>query len=56
MSEIEATWEICCDGYYPYCKNCGYEPDYFKLSKNNFKLPDICPNCGAKMINTDELN
>lgn len=39
---VHSKWEICCDGYYPYCKNCGEEPKSGKMTK-------FCPNCGAKM-------
>lgn len=39
----EAHWEICCDGYYPYCSNCRHEPKNGEMTKH-------CPNCGAKMI------
>lgn len=35
-------WEICCDGYYPYCSLCHKEPQ-------NRVMTDFCPNCGAKM-------
>ena len=35
-------WEINCDGYYPYCTVCGYEP-------NRDKLTEICPQCGSIM-------
>lgn len=37
-----SKWEICCDGYYPYCKNCGKEPQ-------GRAMTDYCPNCGARM-------
>ena len=37
-----SKWEICCDGYYPYCKNCGKEPQ-------GRTMTDYCPNCGARM-------
>lgn len=37
-----SKWEICCDGYYPYCKNCGKEPQ-------GGAMTDYCPNCGARM-------
>lgn len=43
---IQARWEICCDGYYPYCTNCGYEPPY--VSGKDMRTP-YCPNCGAEM-------
>ena len=39
---VHSKWEICCDGYYPYCKNCGEEP-------KSGKMTNFCPNCGAKM-------
>ena len=37
-------WEINCDGYYPYCTNCGNEPQVKELTK-------FCPKCGAMMLN-----
>ena len=37
-----AKWEICSDGYYPYCSRCGVEPESGKMTK-------YCPSCGAKM-------
>lgn len=40
-------WIICCDGYYPYCNQCGYEP-IRPLGKDDNRTP-YCPNCGAKM-------
>ena len=42
-----ARWEICCDGYYPYCSNCKNEPQ-------GREMTDFCPNCGARMIGGDE--
>ena len=39
---IHSKWEICCDGYYPYCLHCGREPQGREMTK-------YCPNCGAKM-------
>ena len=33
-------WKINCDGYYPYCSECGYEPN--RMTKH-------CPECGAVM-------
>ncbi len=39
---IHSKWEICCDGYYPYCMNCKAEPPGREMTK-------YCPNCGAKM-------
>lgn len=47
----KAKWVISSDGYYPYCSNCYYEPQ-----NNNKKLSDICPECGAIMINTNIFN
>ena len=41
-----AKWEICCDGYYPYCTNCKTEPQ-------GREMTDYCPNCGAKMDGKD---
>lgn len=35
-------WEICSDGYYPYCSNCKSEP-------KNGEMTKYCPNCGAEM-------
>ena len=37
-----ARWEICCDGYYPYCSNCKNEPQ-------GREMTDFCPNCGCRM-------
>ena len=39
---VHSKWEICCDGYYPYCKHCRNEPQGRVMTK-------FCPNCGAKM-------
>lgn len=42
----ESVWIINWgDGYYPYCKNCRYEPEW---SRNDNRTK-YCPNCGAKM-------
>lgn len=38
----QAKWEICSDGYYPYCSNCKSEPP-------GLKMTHFCPNCGAYM-------
>ncbi len=35
-------WKINSDGYYPYCSECGKEPESGKMTK-------FCPNCGARM-------
>jgi hypothetical protein len=37
-----AKWEICSDGYYPYCSNCKSEPQ-------SRIMTDYCPTCGAWM-------
>ena len=39
---VHSKWEICSDGYYPYCKRCRNEPQGRVMTK-------FCPNCGAKM-------
>ena len=41
-----SEWEISCDGYYPYCKRCGYEPPY---ASGRDMRTQYCPECGAKM-------
>ena len=46
---LYSKWEISCDGYYPYCKNCGYEPPYVKETDMRTKF---CPECGAEMDET----
>ena len=38
----EAKWKINCDGYYPYCSNCGSEPPSGEMTL-------YCPACGACM-------
>ena len=35
-------WLINCDGYYPYCSECRYEPIKGKMT-------NFCPECGAEM-------
>lgn len=35
-------WEICSDGYYPYCSVCKAEPESGKMTM-------FCPYCGARM-------
>ncbi len=47
--EIHAKWEICCDGYYPYCSNCKREPQGREMTR-------YCPNCGAIMDRKDGEN
>ena len=39
----EASWEINPDGYYPYCSNCGEEP------QDGRNLMFYCANCGCHM-------
>lgn len=38
-----AKWNVCSDGYYPYCSNCSFEP------ARGESLPEYCPDCGAVM-------
>lgn len=38
----KGKWEICSDGYYPYCSNCNNEPE-------SGKMTNFCPNYGADM-------
>lgn len=40
-------WLINCDGYYPYCSECGEEPVRNRMS-------NYCPNCGARMEKAHE--
>lgn len=42
-------WEICCDGYYPYCSNCKSEPQ-------GRVMTDFCPNCGVRMDGKGDEN
>ena len=44
---MEAEWRISWDGYYPYCRNCSYEPYKEGIQK-------VCPNCGCVMINYEK--
>lgn len=39
-------WIICCDGYYPYCSECGYEPPW---ASGRDMRTNYCPECGAIM-------
>lgn len=39
---LYGEWRINCDGYYPYCSNCGTEP-------KNGVMSNFCPECGAYM-------
>ena len=36
----QGRWLINCDGYYPYCSRCGFEPE---------KMTKYCGECGAEM-------
>lgn len=36
-----AHWDICCDGFYPFCSHCGEAAE---------RMSPHCPNCGAKMV------
>lgn len=42
----KSKWEISSDGYYPYCKECGYAPPGRNMTK-------YCPGCGTLMIEED---
>lgn len=50
-----SEWLVSCDGYYPFCRNCCYEPSYEETKKANtadelkVAIP-VCPKCGAKML------
>ena len=39
---VHSKWEICSDGYYPYCSVCKCEPKGREMTK-------FCGECGAKM-------
>lgn len=43
----QGIWIISCDGYYPYCNQCGYEPERPCIHDDN-RTP-FCPNCGSPM-------
>lgn len=38
----EAKWEICSDGYYPYCPICNQESPSGYMTR-------YCPNCGTRL-------
>lgn len=44
----QAKWEICSDGYYPYCSACNTEP-------KGGEMTDYCPNCGATMKRDNKI-
>ena len=42
-TEIQNThWKIDCNGYFPYCPKCRYEP-------YDGRLTNFCPECGADL-------
>ena len=56
--DVEASWSISSDGYFPYCSNCLYEP-YKEVVTFNVSLEDmvLCPNCGAHIATkTNKIN
>lgn len=48
----QARWDINCDGYYPYCTYCNYEPPRGLWGSS---LPQFCPGCGAELTNYKEF-
>ncbi len=42
ITQNQSKWEICSDGYYPYCLSCKKEPPGREMTR-------YCPNCGARM-------
>ena len=47
VTEVKhGEWLICCDGYYPYCSECGYEPPWVQ---GRDMRTNYCPECGAIM-------
>ena len=42
LKDNSAHWIISCDGYYPYCSACGYQPEG--------KPTKFCPECGKIMV------
>lgn len=46
-----STWEINCDGWYPYCCKCNYEPDRADVINHKGSLPRHCPRCNSYMKN-----
>lgn len=45
LKRKRAHWKINSDGYYPYCSNCGFQPD---------TMTDYCGSCGYDMRKNDE--
>lgn len=49
-----ARWNISSDGYYPYCSECYYQPQWHVLwAMPVGALPDRCAGCYAYMDNTE---
>lgn len=46
--KLVSKWEICGDGYYPYCSHC-------KQESPGRIMTDYCPNCGAKIQNPTDI-
>ena len=44
-SDYTAHWVIACDGYYPYCSECGAQPK---------EMTKYCAECGRRMRDSDE--
>ena len=44
----DTLWKIDCDGYYPYCPKCEYEPQ-------DGKLTYFCVHCGADLRKNKEI-
>lgn len=42
LSPDAPKWEICVDGYYPYCPICNAEPPSGHMTRH-------CPNCGTRL-------
>ena len=42
LKDNSAHWVISCDGYYPYCSACGYQPEG--------KPTKFCAECGKIMV------
>ena len=42
LKDNSAHWIISCDGYYPYCSACGYQPEG--------KPTKFCAECGKIMV------
>lgn len=40
-AEKTAHWDICCDGYYPFCSHCGEATQH---------MSPFCPNCGYRLV------